>query len=459
MSGGVDRFDLEPAGVELLAVAEDDLDLVVELGRAVGVGDQRRVAELGSRLGEAGDVVAVRVGDEDVGDLDPVALGPLQQRPQVVVAVDQDAGAAAGVGDQVGVRQPHRVLGPLDDHCSSSLTGVVELVVLSAPKLNHPMRCRRGAAFEQRPRDQLGVVPGGRVADAGEDEEAGAGGAAVRPSAGRAGGRARTRRSSPARPWGSRRGRRRGCASPGWRRRSPRRRASRAPARAPRRAGSAPGGRRSTGRRRGASAGSAGRAREGTARDLDPGRAAQQHPRAAARGFAERARPEAGGGEGRDRGRPAEAAHFQRHPAAERVAGDVRALDPVRAGTPRARRGRGSRAVASSSSGSGGVAPKPGMSTACTSRSPSSSGITGSQMLRVPPSPWISSSCSLTARPASRTAPARRRSAARGSPPPRRRGRSPRGGGSARRSRGRAAAPRRRRSARASRPGSAGSGR
>ena len=48
-------------------------------------------------------------------------------------------------------------------------------------------------------------------------------------------------------------------------------------------------------------------------------------------------------------------------------------------------------AVGSSPSGSGGAAPKPGMSTACTSRSASSSGITGSQMLRVPPSPWMRS--------------------------------------------------------------------
>ena len=56
------------------------------------------------------------MGDEDVGDLDPVALGPLEQRAEVVVAVDQHARAAGLVGDQVGVRQPLRVLGPLDDH-------------------------------------------------------------------------------------------------------------------------------------------------------------------------------------------------------------------------------------------------------------------------------------------------------------------------------------------------------
>src|SRR5215203_3090788 len=120
VAGSEDGFDLEPAGFELLAVAEDDLNLVFELGGAGLVGDQWRVAELRPRLGETGDVVAVRVGDENVGDLDPVALGALEQRRQFVVAVDEDAGAAAGVGDQVGVRQPHRVLGPLDDHSSSS---------------------------------------------------------------------------------------------------------------------------------------------------------------------------------------------------------------------------------------------------------------------------------------------------------------------------------------------------
>jgi hypothetical protein len=71
------------------------------------------------------------------------------------------------------------------------------------------------------------------------------------------------------------------------------------------------------------------RDREEGARGLQPGRAAQQHAGATALRFAQRALPETGGGEGRDRGRPAAAAHFQGDPAAERVAGDVRALDPV----------------------------------------------------------------------------------------------------------------------------------
>ena len=97
---------------------------VRELRRRLGVGDQRRPAELLARIGDAGDVVEVRVGDEDVGDLDPVALGSLEQRPEVVVAVDQDPVAALLVGDQVGVRQPLRVLGSLDvrrQHTRSSI--------------------------------------------------------------------------------------------------------------------------------------------------------------------------------------------------------------------------------------------------------------------------------------------------------------------------------------------------
>ncbi len=91
-------------------------DLLLQLGRRLDVGDERRVADPLSCLGQAGDMVAVGMGDEDVGDLDAVALGPLQQRPEVVVAVDQHALAARLVGDQVGVRQPRRVLGALDDH-------------------------------------------------------------------------------------------------------------------------------------------------------------------------------------------------------------------------------------------------------------------------------------------------------------------------------------------------------
>ena len=105
--------------------------------------------------------------------------------------------------------------------------------------------------------------------------------------------------------------------------------------------------------------------------------------------------------------------------------------------------------------GSGGAAPKPGMSSTITSRSASSRSMTGSQTARAAEAVERAAARAprVTATPAWRRAPARRRSGARGSPPPRSSGRRSRGGGSARRSRARAAAPRRRGSARARRRG------
>ena len=51
-------------------------------------------------------------------------------------------------------------------------------------------------------------------------------------------------------------------------------------------------------------------------------------------------------------------------------------------------------ALGSTPSGSGGAAPKPGMSSTITSRSASSNPTTGSQTTRLPPRPWRRSSCS-----------------------------------------------------------------
>ena len=67
VAGGVDRLDLDPVRVELVAVAHDHRDLVVELRRGRLVGDQRRAAEPLARLGDPGDVVDVRVGDQVSG--------------------------------------------------------------------------------------------------------------------------------------------------------------------------------------------------------------------------------------------------------------------------------------------------------------------------------------------------------------------------------------------------------
>ena len=245
MAGGEDRFDLEAAGLELLAVGEDRPRPLRRARRrppawatSGGLPSCSRASARPATWSPWGWVTrtwVISIPSRSARS----SSGPRSSLPSISTPV-----LPLGVGDQVGVRQPLRVLGPLDDQrCSFG-----SLVGRTLPELR---RVRGdGAALEQRAGDQLGVVPGRRVADAGEDEEAGAGGAAVRLAAGRPGGRARTRRSSPARPPGSRRGRRRGCASPGWRRRSPRRRASRGRARGRRRAGSAPGGRRRSTRRR-----------------------------------------------------------------------------------------------------------------------------------------------------------------------------------------------------------------
>ena len=152
-------------------------DLVLDFGQGLGVGHHRHAAELLLRRGQAGDVVAVGVGDQDVGDLDPVLLGPLEQRPEVVVAVDQHPLATGFVGDEVGVGQPLRVLGPLDDHS--------RLLPVARACGNSPRRLRPGdrdcAALEQGPGDQPRVIPGRRVADGGQGEEASAGRAALGP--------------------------------------------------------------------------------------------------------------------------------------------------------------------------------------------------------------------------------------------------------------------------------------
>ena len=58
VAGGEDRLDLEAAGGELLAVGDRLGDVIVHLRRRLGVGDQRRAAELLARLGQARDVVA-----------------------------------------------------------------------------------------------------------------------------------------------------------------------------------------------------------------------------------------------------------------------------------------------------------------------------------------------------------------------------------------------------------------
>ncbi len=171
--------------------------------------------------------------------------------------------------------------------------------------------------------------------------------------------------------------------------------------------------------------------------------------------LADRRAPETGGGDRRHRGGPARPPHLQRDPAAERVAGDVRALDPQLARSARAAPPPGWRRSARPRPAAAASAPKPGRSSAndlalgfeqaehrVPDRLRAAEAVEQQQRLAGAPRslpPGLGEEQS-----------ARRRSGARGSPPPRSRGRSPRGGGSARRSRAGAAAPRRRGSARAS---------
>ena len=79
------------------------------------MGDQRHPEALRVAL-VVDRVVPVVVRVEDVRDGDVVPLDPLQQGIDDAVAVDEDAVPTGPVGDEVGVREPGRVLGALDDH-------------------------------------------------------------------------------------------------------------------------------------------------------------------------------------------------------------------------------------------------------------------------------------------------------------------------------------------------------
>ena len=64
------------------------------------------------------DVVVVVVRQQQVRDLEPLALGLLHQRPRRAAGVDRHGLAAGLVSDEVGVREPVRVKRAFDDHAS-----------------------------------------------------------------------------------------------------------------------------------------------------------------------------------------------------------------------------------------------------------------------------------------------------------------------------------------------------
>ena len=266
--------------------------------------------------------------------------GPRSSLPSISTPVPP-----VSVGDQVGVRQPLRVLGPLDDHVR--LLWVAQLA--SWTRATRDGRCPRagcGRPARGRPRSACGRRRAGR----GSGRRRGG----ARASAGRPGGRARPRRSSPGRPPGSRRGRRGGCASPGWRRRSRWRRSSRGPARGP-----AAAGIRSGWAAKVASIASRGRRMRRAPRDQRAQPPAPGRGRRALRGpSGARQRPagESAVTEAAQPARPISSAD----PGAEAVAGDVGALDAALLAAARDRGGEVAPRVGSTPSGSGGAVAEAG---------------------------------------------------------------------------------------------------
>jgi hypothetical protein len=63
-----------------------------------------------------GDVVAVRMRGQEVGDLDFQTVDRRQQRFDRRARVDEDGRAAGAVRDEVGVRKPAGIHAPFDYH-------------------------------------------------------------------------------------------------------------------------------------------------------------------------------------------------------------------------------------------------------------------------------------------------------------------------------------------------------
>ena len=65
---------------------------------------------------ELGDVVVVVVGEQDVGDVEPVLVGLGDQRRDGAAGVDDERVAVRAGRDEVGVRQPGVAHGAFEDH-------------------------------------------------------------------------------------------------------------------------------------------------------------------------------------------------------------------------------------------------------------------------------------------------------------------------------------------------------
>jgi hypothetical protein len=74
------------------------------------------VREARGHRGQLRHVVVVVMREQHVRDLDPLGLGPVEQRPHGAAGVDEEARPAGARRHEVGVGQPVGVHRALDDH-------------------------------------------------------------------------------------------------------------------------------------------------------------------------------------------------------------------------------------------------------------------------------------------------------------------------------------------------------
>ncbi len=115
VAGGVQRLDRERAGADRLA-GRERAGRLGDLAPLELVDQHRRVRERRDRLVEVDDMIAVMVGEQDVGERELTALHELDQRRDRAARVDHHRVAAGLVGDDVVVREEAVAHRAFDDH-------------------------------------------------------------------------------------------------------------------------------------------------------------------------------------------------------------------------------------------------------------------------------------------------------------------------------------------------------
>jgi hypothetical protein len=114
MTRSVQSANAQAPALDLVSVPEARVGAHLRLG----VREQRDAVTRG-KLFDCDGVIGVTVRAQDVCDRDPVALDASLEAVRQPIAVDEEAVAAGAFGDEIGVRQPLRVLDTLDDHANS----------------------------------------------------------------------------------------------------------------------------------------------------------------------------------------------------------------------------------------------------------------------------------------------------------------------------------------------------